>query len=431
MGLGFAVVAAAEAAAAGAGVEEVAAAAVRPRRRDRRRLLRRHPGAPAPRRPHRRRGGAVGAALAVKPLLHVVDGRIAPLEKVRTASKALARLEDLAVAACRRRPGRPRGAPPRRAGQGRGARSAGCVRGCRRSCRRTSRRSERSSAPTSVPGCSGSSSAGGEHAAAGGGRRRLPRRRAVTRHPRRSARRHRPAGDRLRQPRRVERRTGARPAHGRRSSRCSTCSRGCCRRRPSARSTTGPGCSAGFAAVAGARQLAVAARTGRQGRGHGRRCGARRRTRCGRRCSWWSGWRCWRRRAGSRWPRCRRRCRVLVVALRAARGPLVGGGTGARGARPPPGQRRDGPRPAAAQDLSAWGWCGCRCVLRVAVQGWPLRRTSRHAGLLRPAGGRVRVAVARDVPGALTPGDPQRPSSPGAQSSTAGSRAGRRRASAA
>jgi DegV family protein with EDD domain len=53
---------------------------------------------------HLRRGGRIGAAaalvgtaLAVKPLLHVVDGRIAPLEKVRTASKALARLEELAV----------------------------------------------------------------------------------------------------------------------------------------------------------------------------------------------------------------------------------------------------------------------------------------------------------------------------------------------
>ena len=53
---------------------------------------------------HLRRGGRIGAAaallgtaLAVKPLLHVVEGRIAPLEKVRTASKALARLEDLAV----------------------------------------------------------------------------------------------------------------------------------------------------------------------------------------------------------------------------------------------------------------------------------------------------------------------------------------------
>ena len=53
-----------------------------------------------------RRGGrvsaaraAVGHALKVKPLLRVVDGRVAPLEQVRTAGRALARLEDLAVAA--------------------------------------------------------------------------------------------------------------------------------------------------------------------------------------------------------------------------------------------------------------------------------------------------------------------------------------------
>ena len=53
---------------------------------------------------HLRRGGRIGAAaalvgtaLAMKPLLHVVDGQIAPLEKVRTASKALARLEALVV----------------------------------------------------------------------------------------------------------------------------------------------------------------------------------------------------------------------------------------------------------------------------------------------------------------------------------------------
>jgi DegV family protein with EDD domain len=53
---------------------------------------------------HLRRGGRmtaraalVGAALAVKPLLHVVDGEIALLEKVRTASKGLARLEQLAA----------------------------------------------------------------------------------------------------------------------------------------------------------------------------------------------------------------------------------------------------------------------------------------------------------------------------------------------
>lgn len=53
-----------------------------------------------------RRGGRIGAAaalvgsaLAVKPLLEVKDGRIVPLEKVRTAAKALTRLEELAVAA--------------------------------------------------------------------------------------------------------------------------------------------------------------------------------------------------------------------------------------------------------------------------------------------------------------------------------------------
>ncbi len=53
---------------------------------------------------HLRRGGRigaaaalVGAALAVKPLLHVTDGQIAALEKVRTASKAMARLEEIAV----------------------------------------------------------------------------------------------------------------------------------------------------------------------------------------------------------------------------------------------------------------------------------------------------------------------------------------------
>lgn len=53
-----------------------------------------------------RRGGRVGAAaaligsaLAVKPILQVHEGRIAPLEKVRTSGRALARLEDLAVEA--------------------------------------------------------------------------------------------------------------------------------------------------------------------------------------------------------------------------------------------------------------------------------------------------------------------------------------------
>lgn len=53
-----------------------------------------------------RRGGRVGAtaallgsALAVKPILAIEDGRIVPRERVRTAAKALARLQELAVAA--------------------------------------------------------------------------------------------------------------------------------------------------------------------------------------------------------------------------------------------------------------------------------------------------------------------------------------------
>jgi DegV family protein with EDD domain len=53
-----------------------------------------------------RRGGRVGAAsallgsaFAVKPILHIVEGRVGPLGKVRTASRALARLEELAVEA--------------------------------------------------------------------------------------------------------------------------------------------------------------------------------------------------------------------------------------------------------------------------------------------------------------------------------------------
>ena len=58
-----------------------------------------------------RRGGRVGAAaamvgsaLAVKPLLNLADGRLEPLERVRTASRALARLEELAVRAAGSRP---------------------------------------------------------------------------------------------------------------------------------------------------------------------------------------------------------------------------------------------------------------------------------------------------------------------------------------
>lgn len=53
-----------------------------------------------------RRGGRIGAAaailggaLAVKPLLGIVDGSVANLERVRTGARALSRLEDLAVEA--------------------------------------------------------------------------------------------------------------------------------------------------------------------------------------------------------------------------------------------------------------------------------------------------------------------------------------------
>jgi fatty acid kinase fatty acid binding subunit len=99
MGLGFAVLAAAEAAQVGAPGSEVAAAADAVAARCRLffsvetldRL---------------RRGGRIGAAaalvgtaLAVKPLLHVVQGRIVPLEKVRTTARAAQRLVELAVKA--------------------------------------------------------------------------------------------------------------------------------------------------------------------------------------------------------------------------------------------------------------------------------------------------------------------------------------------
>ena len=55
---------------------------------------------------HLRRGGRIGAAsallgsaLAIKPLLALSDGHIDPIEKVRTAARALSRLEELALQA--------------------------------------------------------------------------------------------------------------------------------------------------------------------------------------------------------------------------------------------------------------------------------------------------------------------------------------------
>jgi DegV family protein with EDD domain len=98
MGLGFAVIAAAEAAAAGGSGGQVAAAA-------RRRAERTSSIFYVDTLEHLRRGGRIGAAqallgsaLAVKPLLQLHDGRVVPLEKVRTSARAIARLEEIAVA---------------------------------------------------------------------------------------------------------------------------------------------------------------------------------------------------------------------------------------------------------------------------------------------------------------------------------------------
>jgi len=97
MGLGFAALSGAEAAARGADLDEVAAA-VTARAAATRSLFY------VDTLEHLRRGGRIGpaanllgSALMVKPLLNIVDGRIAPLEKVRTASRAIARLEELIV----------------------------------------------------------------------------------------------------------------------------------------------------------------------------------------------------------------------------------------------------------------------------------------------------------------------------------------------
>jgi DegV family protein with EDD domain len=99
MGLGFAVLAAAEAASGGAPVDEVVAVAESAAGRTRTFFY-------VDTLEHLRRGGRIGAAaalvgtaLSVKPLLHIDDGSIAPLEKVRTASRAIARLEEIAVEA--------------------------------------------------------------------------------------------------------------------------------------------------------------------------------------------------------------------------------------------------------------------------------------------------------------------------------------------
>jgi EDD domain protein, DegV family len=97
MALGFCAVAAAEAARADCGLDEVVAAAEK-----------RASGTSAyfyvDTLDYLRRGGRIGparallgSALAVKPLLELSGGRIEPREKARTASRAIARLEEIAV----------------------------------------------------------------------------------------------------------------------------------------------------------------------------------------------------------------------------------------------------------------------------------------------------------------------------------------------
>ncbi|WP_327069238.1 DegV family protein [Kitasatospora sp. NBC_01302] len=97
MALGYTVLAAARARDAGLAPAEVAGAAVR-QAADTRGFFY------VDTLEHLRRGGRIGtarallgSALAVKPLLHLAGGRIEPLEKVRTASRAIARLEEIAV----------------------------------------------------------------------------------------------------------------------------------------------------------------------------------------------------------------------------------------------------------------------------------------------------------------------------------------------
>ena len=99
MGCGFAVLAAARSAAAGADAAEVAETARRTASQTSTFFV-------VDTLEHLRRGGRIGAAaavlgsaLAVKPVLHVKDGRVVPLEKVRTAARATNRLVQRAVEA--------------------------------------------------------------------------------------------------------------------------------------------------------------------------------------------------------------------------------------------------------------------------------------------------------------------------------------------
>jgi DegV family protein with EDD domain len=99
MALGYAARSGASAASAGASAEEVVAAVLA-------RAGAGHTWFYVDTLEHLRRGGRigraralVGSALAIKPLLTIRDGEVAPQERVRTRSKALARLVEHAVGA--------------------------------------------------------------------------------------------------------------------------------------------------------------------------------------------------------------------------------------------------------------------------------------------------------------------------------------------
>jgi DegV family protein with EDD domain len=97
LGLGFAAVAAARLAATGAPAQEVARLA-------RHRALHSSVMVYVDTLEYLRRGGRIGSAqarlgsaLSVKPLLHLVDGRLEPLDRVRTTERAVSRLIELAA----------------------------------------------------------------------------------------------------------------------------------------------------------------------------------------------------------------------------------------------------------------------------------------------------------------------------------------------
>ncbi len=124
MGLGFAVLAAAATAAGGAELDEVYHDAVAASTTSRCFIV-------VDRLDHLRRGGRIGTAaallgtaLAMKPVLHISDGKLVLREKTRTSSKALHKLVDAAVAAAAEvgdeSGGCARGAPHAVPGAGRG-----------------------------------------------------------------------------------------------------------------------------------------------------------------------------------------------------------------------------------------------------------------------------------------------------------------------